>query len=176
MERFETILTSGHPNSLGRTLDVVDAVRADRARLQDLFDCYQSADPGVRLRTSNALKRIEAAHHDWLIPLIDPLIDQIGALDQPSAQWTLAQLVLPLGPDMAPDQRTRATAVMKQNLAQHDDWIVLNMTMETLFQWFRKSPELKAWLKPHLNRLALDPRKSVASRAKKLAALDKSKP
>jgi hypothetical protein len=175
MERFETMLTGGHPNSLGRTIDVVEAVVANRSRLQELFECYQSADPVVRLRTSNALKRIEAARHDWLIPLIDPLTEQIGALDQASAQWTLAQLFLRLEPDMTANQRARATELMKRNLARHHDWIVLNMTMETLFQWSRKSPELKAWLKPHLDRLANDPRKTVAARARKLTALDNSR-
>jgi hypothetical protein len=174
MEAFKDILTGGHPNSLGRTLEVVAAVLADRSRLKELFECYQSDDPVVRLRTSNALKRVETERHEWLVPFLDPLIDEIGELDQASAQWTLAQLFLRLGADMTSDQRQRATDLMKRNLAQHADWIVLNATLETLFQWSRDDTNLRAWLRPHLGRLCNDSRKSVSGRAKKLEALDKS--
>ncbi len=170
MESFRAMLSGGHPNSLGRTIDVVAAVLDDRARLDELLACYGSNDPVVRLRTSNALKRIEAERHDWLVPALDRLIDEVGMLDQPSAQWTLAQLFLRLGQDMTREQRDQATEMMKRNLERHDDWIVLNATMETLFRWSGDDVELGAWLKPQLARLASDPRKSVAARARKLAA------
>lgn len=174
MEPFATMLTGGHPNSLGRTIEVVEAVLADRSRLHELFDCYGSADAVVRLRVSNALKRIENERYDWLLPYIERLIDEVGALDQPSAQWTLAQLFSRLGGDMTPSQRERAAALMKRNLERHDDWIVLNATMETLWRWSRDDASLKRWLTPHLARLSQDTRKSVAGRAKKLLALDET--
>ena len=171
MEAFETMLTGGHPNSLGRTIEVVDAVLADRSRLSELFACYQSTDPVVRLRTSNALKRVEAEEHDWLVPFLDHLIDRISVIDQPSAQWTLAQLFLRLTPDMDPWQRERAVAILQRNLVRYDDWIVLNATMETLFHWSVTDVDLRTWLEPHLLRLANEPRNSVAGRARKLAGL-----
>ena len=170
MDSFDTMLSGGHPNSLGRTIDVVQAVFADPSRLDELFGCYRSDDPVVRLRTSNALKRVEAERHDWIVPFLDRLIDEVGALDQPSAQWTLAQLFLRLKSEMSPAQYRGATKILKRNLEQHDDWIVLNATMETLFQWSQTDDELGLWLKPHLDRIAKDPRKSVAGRAKKLLA------
>tara|TARA_R110000850_G_scaffold45090_1_gene114164 strand:- start:2726 stop:2863 length:138 start_codon:yes stop_codon:yes gene_type:complete len=39
--------------------------------------------------------------------------------------------------------------------------------MEFLSKWAGKDAELKEWLKPHLNRLTTDNRKSVANRARK---------
>lgn len=39
-ESFEVMLTGGHPNSLGRTVAVVELVLADRGRLGELYDCY----------------------------------------------------------------------------------------------------------------------------------------
>ena len=169
MEAIESMLTGGHPNSMGRTVEVVELVVADRSRLQELFGCYGSADPVVRLRTSSALKRLEAARHEWLIPFVDRLIDDVGALDQPSAQWTLAKLLLRLTPDLTPDQRRRATVILQRNLEQHD-WIVLINTMETLSAWSAGDPALRAWLDPQLERLAGDPRTSVAERARNLTA------
>ena len=166
-ERFEEMLTGGHPNSLGRTVEVVDAVLAAPKRFEELFLCYRSENEVVRLRTSSAMKRVEDAHHALLVPYLDRFIKEVGHLDQASAQWTLAQLFARLEGDMDAKQRAAALKILKRNLAHHDDWIVLNTTMETLFDWARDEPPLKRWLQPHLERLSSDPRKSVASRAKK---------
>ncbi len=167
MEPLSAMLTGGHPNSLGRTLEVVELVLADHDRLGELFACYRSDDAVVRLRTSSALKRIEAARSDWLHPYLGRLIDEIGALNQSSAQWTLAQLFAKLAGAMSPQQRQGALAVMQRNLAEHDDWIVLNTTMDTLTAWAKHDAALAAWLKGHLERLTQDPRKSVARKAAK---------
>lgn len=167
MDDFEAMLTGGHPNSLGRTVEVVDLVLADRSRLTDLLACYDSADEVVRLRVSSALKRVEVAQHDWLLPHLDYLIDDIGDLDQASAQWTLAQLLDRYSHDLTADQHARALTLLQRNLANHHDWIVLNHTIETLSDWAATDPTLMQWLLPQLHRLANDPRKSVAKRARK---------
>lgn len=164
-ETFEQMLTGGHPNSLGRTIEVVDLVLANPDRFDELFDCYESDDAVVRLRTSNAMKRIEAERHDLLVPYIDRFISEIGQLNQASAQWTLAQLFDRLSENMTKRQRAAALEIMKRNLASHNDWIVLNTTIETLAAWAVHDQGLKAWLTPHLERLSSDSRKSVASRA-----------
>ncbi|MDE0711272.1 MAG: hypothetical protein OXH60_03960 [Rhodospirillales bacterium] len=166
-EHLEDMLAGGHPNSLGRTVEVVETVLADTERFGELFACYVSKDPVVRLRTSNALKRIEAQRRDLLVPYIDRLIEEVGSLDQASAQWTLAQLFGRLAADMDQDQWAGALRIMKRNLSSHDDWIVLNATIETLSDWAMADQGLRRWLKPHLERLSADRRKSVASRAAK---------
>ena len=61
--------------------------------------------------------------------------------------------------------------IMKHNLAEHDDWIVLNTTMNVLCDWAKADEELKIWLQPHLERLAKDPRKSVSKKAQKFLAI-----
>ena len=162
------MLTGGHPNSLGRTIEVVEMVLADPARFDELYRCYRSADEVVRLRVSNAMRRVEAERHDLLVPCIDRVLEEIGALDQPSAQWTLAKLFEALEPDMSPKQKSAALGIMKRNLAEHDDWIVLNNTMEALARWAKADAALAEWLRPHLQRLGDDGRKSVARRAAKL--------
>lgn len=167
---FEEMLTGGHPNSLGRTIEVVDIVLANPTRLSDLYNCYFSADEIVRLRTSNAIKRISLENPEWLIPYIDKFISEISNIDQPSAQWTLANLFQTLSAFMSEVQRNNATKILQKNLETCTDWIVLNNTMESLSQWAKNDSALKEWLFPHLERLAHDPRKSVAGRAKKIKA------
>ena len=101
------------------------------------------------------------------MPLIDGFLTEIADLDQASAQWTLADLCQTLAPLMTPTQRRQAKAVLKRNLANHNDWIVLNQTMKTLGVWAKDDPELQQWLVPHLERLSDDGRKSVAKTAAK---------
>jgi hypothetical protein len=167
MESFESMLTGGHPNSLGRTVEVVDLVIANQAKLRELVDCYNSDDEVVRLRVSSAIKRVEVERHEWLLPYLDELINDVGQLDQASAQWTLAQLFQRYANELTPDQHQRSLERMKRNLETHADWIVLINTMDTLSEWAATDDKLKLWLEPHISRLTNDPRKSVAGRAAK---------
>ncbi|MFK7898871.1 MAG: hypothetical protein AB8G23_23780 [Myxococcota bacterium] len=167
-ESFERMLTGGHPNSLGRTEDVVALILEDRARLDELYQCYFSADEVVRLRVSSAMKRVTKAHPEWTLEFMDGLQSEIAAIDQASTQWTLALLFDLTRPILSRKQRTRAVAIMKNNLIHHQDWIVLNNSMQVLFDWRDEVKALSDWLAPELRRLSKDPRKSVAKRAKKL--------
>lgn len=169
-ERMEEMLTGGHPNSLGRTVEVVEKVLAQPEGMTELFNCYQSADEVVRLRVSNALRRVQAVRPDLVVPFVDRLIEEIGELDQASAQWTLPKLFAGAEREMSQDQQERAEALVKRNLARHDDWIVLNNSIEYLARRAEQDPDLRAWLRPHLQRLTGETRKSVARRATK--ALD----
>jgi len=167
-ESFEEMLTGGHSNSLGRTIEVVDIVLANSTRLSDLYNCYFSADEIVRLRTSNAIKRISLENPEWLIPYIDKFISEISNINQPSAQWTLANLFQTLAVFMSETQRNKAKNILQKNLETYTDWIVLNNTMDTLSKWAKNDSILKEWLLPHLERLVHDSRKSVSGRAKKI--------
>ena len=167
-EQFEKMLTGGHPNSLGRTVEVVDIILAQPPRLSELYDCYFSPDEVVRLRTSNAFKRVCAERPEWLLPYVDGLLHEVSQVHQPSAQWTLAQLMASLHDSLSSGQKKKAISVLQCNLKTSSDWIVLNSTMQTLGEWAREDEALTLWLEPQLIRLSQDDRKSVARRAKKL--------
>jgi hypothetical protein len=167
---FAQMLTGGHPNSLGRTIEVVEGVLAQPTRLAELYACYLSTDAVVRLRTSNALKRISWVEPTLLVPYIDRLLDDVAQINQASAQWTLAQLLSTLRPALTAIQQQRATVILQRNLDHSNDWIVVNMTMQTLAEWATEDAELAQWLRPRLDTLSRDRRKSVAGRAHKLLA------
>lgn len=170
-ESFESMLTGGHPNSLGRTVEVVDLILADRSRLAELYQCYFSSDEVVRLRVSSAFKRVTTAHPDWTMDYMDGLQSEIAAIDQASTQWTIAILFDLTRTLLSADQTARALEIMKGNLSEHDDWIVLNTTMNVLSDWAKDDAALKVWMEPHLQRLAKDPRKSVSKKAQKFLGL-----
>lgn len=166
-ESLEKRLQGGHPNSLGNTVEVVEDVLVQPECLEALFQCYQSEDEVVRLRVSNAMKRIAKAQASLLNPYLDRFLNEVALLDQASAQWTFAQLFLMLEKELSSEQKQKAQSHIQNNLENHQDWIVLNTSMETLAHWAKKDAALKLWLEPHLERLSQDKRKSVANRAQK---------
>ncbi len=165
------MLTGGHPNSLGRTLDVVDIVLADRLRQEELYRCYFSKDEIVRLRVSNAMKRVTIEHPDWTMDFMDGLQSDVAAIDQASTQWTLAILFDLTRDFLSEGQKARGLEIMKDNLVNHKDWIVLNYSMQVLGRWSKDDAKLQKWLRPNAERHARDKRKSVATNGKKLLAL-----
>jgi HEAT repeat protein len=165
---FEDALTGGHHNSLGNTVAVAEQVNADRSLLPELINTYASEDEVVRLRVSSALKRVAWEHPDWIHAEIDSIMEWVERLQQPSAQWSVGQMLLAIGPRLSTAERDRAVALMKSHIESSSDWIVLNHTMETLAQWAVEDPELEAWLVPHLSVFATDSRKSIAKRAQRL--------
>ena len=165
---FEEMLTGGHPNSLGNTVEVVNLILADRKKLEDLYQCYYSDDEVVRLRVSNAMKRICKEHPDWIVPYIDKILTDISKINQASTQWTLAQLFLWLEDDMTKPQLEKAKEILKNNLDKSEDWIVQNTTIETLSTWAKDDEKLRMWIIPRLENFSKSDRKSVAGRAKKM--------
>lgn len=170
MQDFEQRLTGGHPNSLGNTIEVVEEVLANHAYFAELFDCYFSDDEIVRLRVSNAMKRICKEEKSLLVPYVDRFLTEISTIDQPSTKWTLATLFAMLDDTFSAEQLDSAKAIVKRNLVEEPDWIVLNNSMETLFRWAKKDDALRDWLQPQLEKLRNDTRNSVAKRATKLLA------
>ena len=114
------------------------------------------------------MKRVCREQPDWLLPLVDGLLTDVAAIEQASAQWTLANLCEALWPSLDKTQRMLAVKVLKRNLDVWDDWIVLNSTMQALADWATDDKRLRTWLVPRLNRLRDDSRRSVAGRAGKL--------
>jgi hypothetical protein len=165
---FETMLTGGHPNSLGNTVEVVSIVLADNSRFEELFECYFSSDEVVRLRVSSALKRVQKSQPELVYSYIDRLLDEISTINQASTQWTLAQLFLNMTDELTAEQLTKAKSILKHNLTASQDWIVIIQTLKTLVQWSAQDEQIKDWVISQLHVHAHDTRKSVSKNASKL--------
>ena len=168
VEPFSFMLSGGHPNSLGRTEEVVIAVNADPSRMDELFDCYRSSDEVVRLRTSSALKRLFRAKPRWLDTHSERLFADMATLDQPSTKWTFAQLALDLSKHLSDAETARAKDIVVKNLHDETDWIALNMSMKTCAHWVKSDPDLAKRIQARAHELSTDRRRSVANGAIKL--------
>ena len=166
------MLTGGHPNGLGRTGEVIDAVLADDSRLPELFACLRSTDATVRMRAGDALEKVCRERPGFLLPLADDVLGEMAAIDQPSVRWHTAQILDHLRAELTASQRTLALDFLKRTIEESSDWIVLATTAQVLGEWAGGDLELTRWLRPRLERMATDERKSVAKRAERtLAAL-----
>lgn len=167
INHYEELLTGGHPNSLGNTISVVEDVLTDQKKLKNLYNCYESKDEVVRLRVSNAMKRVCKERPEWVAQYIDGLLSDISKIDQASTKWTLSTLFMWLDTYMSEKQRQSAIQIMKKNL-HYDDWIVQNTTSESLAHFAKELPQIKEWLLPELKILTKSRHKSVARRCQKL--------
>lgn len=155
----------GERNNLGRTEEVVAIVLATPDRIDELYDCFFQPDEWVRLRTSSSFKRIWRADAELFDPYLDRFIADVSSIDQPSVQWTFAEMCSDLAHRFTAAQRASATKRLQAYVDESEDWIVLNRTVESLGRWSTDDAALATWLTPHLHRLAGDDRKTVARRA-----------
>ena len=168
MESFEEMLSGGHSNSLGRTIEVVDIVLKNPDRMDALYKCYFSSDEIVRLRTSNAIKRVFKERPEWFNDYADRLLGTISLINQPSTKWTLAQLWLEHRERLTPSQTMCAKQNLIKTLHEENDWIALNMSMKTLEHYVKKDALLIQKCVERTRELANDSRKSVSKGAHKL--------
>jgi hypothetical protein len=140
----------------------------DAGRAGELFDCLFAEDAVVRMRAADALEKVALRRPELVAPFMDRLLTDAAAIDQPSVQWHIAQIVTEV--PLSPEQRRRAIALLQYNLESAHDWIVLNLTMEALAHFARGDADLAAWLKPALRPHTSSKRKSIAKRAAKLVA------
>ena len=163
---FEQSLKGGHPNSLGNTLEVVDAVLDNTDTMVDLFLCYQSDDETVRLRTSNAFKRIFRAKPDLFKKWKKRFIKEVSDIDQSSAKWTTIQILNELFDQLDEKEKTQSVEICLRYLRNEKDWIVINQSLNFIRNYLErfdfKDPEMMNLL----NYFFDDERKSISKNAK----------
>jgi hypothetical protein len=137
MELFEEILMAGgHSNSLGRASEVLDAVRSDRSRLDELFDCIFADDAWVRMRAIDSFEKIIKDNPEWIGPYLNRILGELTLSSQPSIQWHLAQIFAEVS--LTDKQRLEVVAWLRHMIATTDvDWIVSVNVMKALLYFYR---------------------------------------
>lgn len=165
---IEAMLTGGNPRSLRNAGIVIDAASRRPERLAELMECVFSADEIVRMRASDALEKVCRADPGLLRRFVPRLLGEMSRIEQPSVQWHLAQILAEVQLDER--EQAKAITILEHNLDTSSDWIVTNLTLQALAVFARTSPAVRARLIERLYHYQDSPYKSVASRARKLAA------
>jgi hypothetical protein len=166
MNPIQQALTGGDRRSLGRTEEVVGWVLADKERLDDLFVCLFDQDDIVRMRAGDGLEKVARQQPAWCTPYVERLLTNVTKIEQPSVQWHLAQILSEI--PLTPEQQIQAVKILKYNLEVYDDWIVVNLTLEALATFARKDADLRQEFPKILRQFQFSPKKSIASRVRKL--------
>lgn len=165
---IEAAFTGGDPRRLQNAETVIELVLASPDRLDELFDCVFSDDEIVRMRASDALEKVCRQRPALLRDHVDRLLVDMAEIEQPSVQWHLAQILATVPLD--DEQRTRAVALLHHNLAAYDDWIVTNLTLESLAHFARDDSDLRPGFVAALRNYEHSSYKSIRSRVSKLLA------
>lgn len=155
----------GDTNTLGRTEEVVEMVFADPERAEEVYQLFHQPDEWVRMRAASVSKRLWRGDPQLFEPFIERWFAHVSALDQASTRWTFAQMCDECDDLLSNEQRQQAIDILRGYLTATDDWIVLNSSMPPLARWASDRPDLATAIRPDLDRLASDTRKSVAKRA-----------
>jgi len=162
-------LSGGDPRTLGDVDLVVSVVLARPQRLDELIHCViDRGDEIVRMRASDALEKVCRSRPTLVKPYVALLLGKMSRIDQPSVRWHVAQMIGQL--ELSPRQRERAAVLLRQNLDESSDWIVLNHSLDTMAVLARQDPLLVPTLCGYLRRYERSSHKSLSSRAHKLLA------
>lgn len=167
-ETFAAMLAEGgRKNSLGRAEEVVRIVLADKARLEELYQCLSEDDAWLRMRAIDAYEKVCRVHPEWIEPHINRLFDDFGSDGQPSIQWHIAEIAGETA--LTPTQKERAIAWLVARLEDPKvDWIVASNSMNTLVKFQSGGLFPKEKLVPLLKKQLVHRSNAVKKRATKL--------
>lgn len=86
-------LKGGDRRSIGRVSEVVEQVVRRPELLAELLAGLQHADPVVRLRTGDALRKVSRGYPEWLRPFRGRLLRLAKGAKEQESRWHLAQML-----------------------------------------------------------------------------------
>lgn len=172
MESFADILNAGgHANSLGRSGEVVEILKHDPARLNELYDCIFTDDAWVRMRAVDTFEKLVRDNPNLAAPYLESIFKDLCQTKQPSIQWHIAQIFTEV--DLNEDRREHAINWLKDKISTTAvDWIVAVNCMKSL-QYFKvqgwvKSDQIKELFEVQLGHKSKSVRKKATQFLKEL--------
>ena len=162
---FEVQLSRGRPYSLGETVSVVSEVIAEPARFSEYLRLFDCAETQVILRASNGLKRLFSHTSFDFAEHKEVVMKTLAGCPEDSARWTLMQLLKANRSTLNASEVQWSIDTAKRFIVESEEWITLIQALDLLLKMPMEDVDIKA-LRPRIDRLASDRRKSVANKAK----------
>jgi hypothetical protein len=160
-------LEGGDRRSIGHSEEVVSDVLKNPALFKDLVAGLSATDAIVRMRASDAIEKISAAHPEYLWPHKNFLIRQAARSDQKEVRWHLAQVLPRL--DLSPGERLRVVGIVLSYFNDRSS-IVKTFAMQALADIARQSPDLRQSILAHLRQHTASGTPAMQARGRKLLA------
>lgn len=160
-----SILEEGDLATIGRVSEIIKMVAAKPEVFPELVQAMAHADPGVRMRASDAVEKISRTQPDYLQSHKTFLLKQVAETDQQEVRWHLAQIIPRL--ELSPEDRTGAA---EELFAFLDDpsKIVQTNALQALVDLAWEDDDLFPRVRDAVESLAEEGSPAVSNRAGKL--------
>jgi HEAT repeat protein len=160
-----SILEEGDLATIGRVSEIIKMVADKPEVFPELVQAMAHADPGVRMRASDAVEKISRTQPDYLQSHKTFLLKQVAESDQQEVRWHLAQIIPRL--ELSPEDRTGAA---EELFAFLDDpsKIVQTNALQALVDLAWEDDDLFPRVRDAVENLAEEGSPAVSNRAGKL--------
>ena len=165
MSKILNLLKEGDLRSIGKVPEVVEMVLAEPALFQTVLQGMVHEDPGVRMRSSDAVEKISRKDPDYLHPHKNFLLTKAICQTQQEVRWHIAQIIPRLSLDKS--EKRYAVEVLFSYLGDQSK-IVQTNALQALVDLTWEDDELFLRVKHEIERLAETGSPSVKNRARKL--------
>ena len=165
MSDVVNILKDGDLRTVGKVSEVVSLIADQPEVFPELVQAMAHADPGIRMRASDAVEKISRTQPDYLQPHKTFLLKQVAESDQQEVRWHLAQIIPRL--DLSPEDRIGAA---EELFAFLDDpsKIVQTNALQALVDLAWEDDDLFPRVRDAVESLAEEGSPAVSNRAGKL--------
>ena len=165
MSDIITILEEGDLRSIGRVTEVLTLIQDQPNLFPEVIQAMTHADPGVRMRASDAVEKITRSKPDFLQPHKTYLLKKVLDSEQQEVRWHLAQIIPRL--DLTPKERLRVAGKLFAYL-EDDSKIVQTNTLQALVDLAWDNDDLFNKVRAEVERLVDEGSSAVSNRAGKL--------
>ena len=165
---FASELAVGKPNSLGNTLNVVKAVEANSRLLPQLLNLLLHEDSIVAMRAMNATKRLMRADKNFFDPQKEALVKVYSKSKHNVVRLGLITLYFDFINEFSPAELKSIKTLTMKWLKESEDWMILAQGLKLLEKLARIDPKIQPEVISIAKSLQKDPRKAVATKAKKV--------
>ena len=158
-------LEEGDLRSIGKVPEVVDMVLADPGLFRTVLQGMMHPDPGVRMRSSDAVEKISRNNPEYLQPHKAFLLNDVIGQTQQEVRWHLAQVIPRL--ELTDLERTQAAKALFAFLNDPSK-IVQTNALQALVELAWDDDELFPSVKKAVEELARAGNPAVKNRADKL--------
>ena len=160
-------LRKGDRRSIGRSNEVVSEVLANPRLFPIVFSGLFADDPGVRMRSADALEKVTTRRPELLRPYKEKLIRELATTDQKEIRWHLAQMIPRLKLDAR--QRKHVYRTLLSCLTDRSS-IVRTFAMQALVDIAKDAPTLMPAVRRRIIKLTNTGTPAMKARGRKLLA------
>ncbi len=170
MNRIEKLLSIGDLRTAGKSEVVVKQVLSNPKLFGDVVNAILIENPGLRMRSSDAVEKITRDHPEWLKPYKKLFLSKIANINQKEVRWHTAQILPRL--NLTKKEREMVYELM-QSYLKDESSIVKAFAMQALTDIAIQDSSYVGMVRKQVKRLTKEGTPAMRSRGKKLlVALD----